>query len=125
MIPGQVTFEWIAPSEARSFLVRVDPIPFAGTTAGQIVVSGDSRTATLSGLFLVSGARYQGVVWAFPNDVMTPDPLVGPFNIASDSVTFTAPGVPQDRQVQRDTIEQTIDQPGRVPPSPPYPRPGF
>lgn len=87
---GQVTVDWTASASARSFLVRVNPIPFTGVT-GEMVVSGDTRTASLTGLSLVAGAQYQAVVFAFSQDVMTPDPLNGPFNIGAHGVVFVAP----------------------------------
>jgi len=87
----QVTFEWTAPSETQSFLVRVNPDPFTGTITGEMVVPGNLRSATLSGLSLVGGTRFQAVVWGFSHDVKTPGPLAGQFNLASDDVFFTAP----------------------------------
>lgn len=91
--PDHVTFEWSAPSSAKSFLLRVNPDPFTGTITAEMVVPGNSRSATLSGLSLVAGARYQAVVWGFSQDVKTPgSPRVAPFNLASDDVQFICEG---------------------------------
>jgi len=60
--------QWTAPLDARSFLVRVNPIPFTGMT-GEMVVGGEARTLTLTGLSLASGGQYQAVVFAFSKDV--------------------------------------------------------
>lgn len=87
---SEVALEWTAPSEAGSFLVRVNPIPFTGVT-GELVLSGDTRNVILTGLPLVSGTLYQAVVFAFSNDVKTPGGISSPFNIGAHGVTFIAP----------------------------------
>src|SRR5262249_33738005 len=87
---GQVTVQWAATSEARSFLVRIDPIPFTGVVTKEMVVPGTDRSVTLSGLSLVPGAQYQVAVFFFPPDVKTPEALVGPFNIGAHGVVTTA-----------------------------------
>ena len=87
---GQVTVQWTAPQDARSFLVRVNPIPFTGIT-GEMVVGGEARTLTLTGLSLASGGQYQAVVFAFSKYVQTPGDMDGQFNISTHSVTFQAP----------------------------------
>ncbi|MDQ3010585.1 MAG: beta galactosidase jelly roll domain-containing protein, partial [Acidobacteriota bacterium] len=89
--PGQVIFTWTASSAAQSFLVRINPLPFAGTITSEVIVSGNSRTATLSGLSLVSGATYQALVFALSLDVKTPGAIAGQFNISTHSISFTAP----------------------------------
>lgn len=102
--PDEVTFEWTAPSAAKSFMVRVNQSPFTGTIEGEKVVSGTSRSATLSDLVLLGGNEYQAVVWGFSQDVRTPGPIVGQFNLAfnlaSDDNFFTMP-------VRIDSIEFT------------------
>lgn len=84
-----------ASSAAQSFMVRVNLVPFTGTIEGEKVVSGASRSATLSGLVLLGGNEYQAVVWGFSQDVQTPGPIVGPFNfafnLASDDNFFIVP----------------------------------
>lgn len=88
--PNEVTVAWLATPSARSFLIRVNPLPFTGVN-GEKVVSGTTRTATLTELALVSGAEYQAVVFAFSHDVMTPDLLANQFNIGAHGVVFIAP----------------------------------
>lgn len=88
----QVSIQWGAPVAARSFVVRVNPLPFAGVVSSEKAVSGGIRSATLSGLSLVSGAQYQAVVFAFDKDVVTAtDAVTGSFNISAHGVVFTAP----------------------------------
>jgi hypothetical protein len=89
--PGQVTIAWIAPSTAKSFWVRVNPVPFTGTINEEMVVAGDMRSATLSSLSLVPGSQYQAVVWGFSKDLETPGPLINPFNLSSDGIFFVVP----------------------------------
>jgi YVTN family beta-propeller protein len=88
--PDSVRVLWNATSGARSFLVRVAPVPFTGITK-ELVVSGGSRSATLTGLALNTGANYQLTVFAFSQDLLTPDPLNGEFNISSHSQSFVGP----------------------------------
>lgn len=88
--PGEVTLQWTAGRDVKSFLVRVNPLPFIDVT-GEIVLSGDARFVTLSGLPLVPGAAYQAVVFAFSRDVRTPDNLVAGFNIGAHGTVFIAP----------------------------------
>jgi len=90
VLPGQVQVEWTATSQARSFLVRVNPVPFSGVT-GEVVVPGEERGTTLTGLSLAGGAQYQAVVFAFSRDVRTPESVLNPFNIGAHGVVFTAP----------------------------------
>ena len=87
---NQVTVQWTASPDARSFLVRVNPIPFTGIT-GEMVVGGEARSLTLTGLSLASGGQYQAGVFAFSKDVKTPGDMDGQFNISAHSVTFQAP----------------------------------
>ena len=91
----EVTFEWTAPSAAQSFMVRVNEVPFAGVIEGEKVVPEASRSATLTNLGLLDGNEYQAVVWGFSQDVETPGPIVGQFNLAfnlaSDDNFFTIP----------------------------------
>jgi len=89
--PGQVTFRWTATSAAQSFLVRINPLPFAGVITSEVIVSGSNRTATLSGLSLTRGATYQALVFAFSLDVKTPGAIAGQFNVSTHSISFTAP----------------------------------
>ncbi len=70
--------------------VRVNPIPFTGIT-GEMVVGGEARTLTLTGLSLASGGQYQAVVFAFSKYVQTPGDMDGQFNVSTHSVTFQAP----------------------------------
>jgi murein DD-endopeptidase MepM/ murein hydrolase activator NlpD len=88
--PSQVDIQWTASVAARSFLIRLNPIPFTGITR-ELVLPGNARTATLSGLSLATGAQYQAVVFALSQDILAPDPLVGPFNIGAHGVQFTGP----------------------------------
>ncbi|MGH9851661.1 MAG: IPT/TIG domain-containing protein [Blastocatellia bacterium] len=87
----QVTFRWTASSAAQSFLVRINPLPFAGSITREVIVPGNSRTVTLSGLSLVSGATYQALVHALSLDVATPGAIAGQFNISAHSTSFTVP----------------------------------
>jgi hypothetical protein len=87
---GSVSVAWTAPTAARSFLIRVNPVPFTGIT-GEKIVSGASRAATLTGLALTTGATYQVNVFAFSQDVLTPDPLASVFDISADNTTFIGP----------------------------------
>ena len=87
---GSVSVGWTAPTAARSFLIRVNPVPFTGIT-GEKIVSGASRSATLTGLALTTGANYQASVFAFSQDVLTPDPLESVFNISADNMSFIGP----------------------------------
>jgi hypothetical protein len=87
---GSVSVGWTAPQGARSFLVRVSPVPFT-TITGEKIVSGASSAATLTGLTLTTGATYQVNLFAFSQDLLTPDVLTGVFNISADSMMFIAP----------------------------------
>jgi len=87
---GSVTVGWTRPSGAKSFLVRVNAIPFTGVI-GEKIVSGASTTATLTGLTLTTGANYQVNVFAFSQDVRTPEPLGTVFNISADNQAFVGP----------------------------------
>jgi hypothetical protein len=87
---GSVSVVWTAPTAARSFLIRVNPVPFTGIT-GEMIVSGASRAATLTGLTLSTGASYEANVFAFSQDVQTPDQLGSVFDISADSQMFTGP----------------------------------
>ena len=71
-------------------MIRVNPVPFTGIT-GEEIVSRGSSSATLTGLVLSTGATYQVNVFAFSEDVETPDRLTNVFNISADAVTFTGP----------------------------------
>ena len=86
----QVTFQWTAPDDHLSFLVRVNPFPFDETVTGEIVVPGSQRHAVVDAA-LVPGRSYQAVVWGFSNDVETPGPIQSPFLLGSDSEIFEAP----------------------------------
>ena len=90
VVPGSVSVFWNATDDARSFLVRVNAVPFMGITK-EMVVSGDSRSATLTGLPLTTGANYQVTVFAFSQDLLTPDPLNGVFNVSTHSQGFVGP----------------------------------
>ncbi|HEX7273417.1 MAG TPA: choice-of-anchor Q domain-containing protein [Casimicrobiaceae bacterium] len=92
LTPGadSVSVGWTAPPEAGSFLVRVNAVPFTGIIDEKIV-SGTSRGATFTGLGLISGANYQVTVFAFSEDLLTPDPFSGLFNISVHSQNFVAP----------------------------------
>jgi hypothetical protein len=68
----------------------VNPVPFTGIT-GEMIVSGASRAATLTGLTLSTGASYEANVFAFSQDVQTPDQLGSVFDISADSQMFTGP----------------------------------
>ncbi|HTP45431.1 MAG TPA: choice-of-anchor Q domain-containing protein [Casimicrobiaceae bacterium] len=85
-----VTVGWTAPPDAGSFLVRVNAVPFTGIIDEEIV-SGASRAATFTGLGLISGANYQVTVFAFSDDLLTPDSLSGVFNISTHSENFVGP----------------------------------
>jgi YVTN family beta-propeller protein len=87
---GSVRVDWTATNDARSFLVRLNPVPPTGTTR-EMIVSGTSRSATLTGFALTTGATYQVTVFAFSQDLETPDPLASVFNISAHSQTFVAP----------------------------------
>jgi hypothetical protein len=86
---GSVSLGWTA-SSAHSFLIRVSPVPFTGIT-GEKIVSRGSRAATLTGLTLSTGATYQATVFAFSQDLQTPDVLENVFNISADSQNFIGP----------------------------------
>ncbi|PYO69356.1 MAG: hypothetical protein DMD69_02995 [Gemmatimonadetes bacterium] len=58
---------------------------------GEMVVGGEARTLTLTGLSLASGGQYQAVVFAFSKYVQTPGDMDGQFNVSTHSVTFQAP----------------------------------
>src|SRR5204863_9963790 len=88
--PGTVTVGWTAATAAQSFLIRVNPVPFTGIT-GEKIVSGASRSATLTGLTLTTGANYQVSVFAFSQDLQTPDLLASVFNISADNMPFIGP----------------------------------
>jgi hypothetical protein len=89
---NQVTVTWTASSAAKSFLVRINPLPFPPLfITVEKVVSGDSRSVTFTGLSLATGINYQAVVFAFSKDVMTPDVLDAPFNMAAHAPVFTVP----------------------------------
>jgi murein DD-endopeptidase MepM/ murein hydrolase activator NlpD len=115
LTPGQVTVSWTAEQTAPSFLVRINPIPFTGIT-GEMVVPGNTRTLTLPNLTLLGGQPYQAVIFAFSQDVRTPGPLVGPFNIGAHAVAFNAPGVAALQVQQELRSQQQLVLP---PPSPP------
>jgi YVTN family beta-propeller protein len=87
---GSVSVAWTPPAGAHSFLVRVNPVPFTGIT-GEKIVSRGSSSATLTGLTLTTGATYQVNVFAFSQDVLTPDLLTSVFNISADNTTFIGP----------------------------------
>jgi len=90
VLPTQVTVQWTALPQTGSFLVRLNPYPFTGVTS-EVVVSGGTRSATLSGFSLATGTQYQVVVWGFGKDVNTPGDMDGQFNISAHSTIFTAP----------------------------------
>jgi pimeloyl-ACP methyl ester carboxylesterase len=101
LISGGVSFDWIAPTGTRSFLVRVNPLPFTGSVTREMVVPAATRTATFTSLPLVAGAQYQAVVFALSQDVITPDAIAGAFNMSGQAATFTAaqgptPTIPTD-----------------------------
>ncbi len=86
---GNVTISWHA-RHAKSFLVRVNPLPFDGSISGEMVVTGSARSATLSGLTLAPGAPHQVVVFGFNYDlthVNPPPPRQ--FNIGAQGALFT------------------------------------
>jgi len=87
---GSITVSWTPPSGAHSSLIRVNPVPFTGIT-GEKIVSRGSSSATLTGLVLSTGATYQVNVFAFSEDVETPDRLTNVFNVSADAMTFTGP----------------------------------
>jgi hypothetical protein len=87
---SQVVVRWTAAATSRSFLVRINPVPFT-TTTNERVVQTNVREWTFSGLSLTPGAEYQAVVWAMSSDVITPEQLVGPFNMAAHTRSFRAP----------------------------------
>jgi YVTN family beta-propeller protein len=87
---GSVSLAWTPPAGARSFLVRVNPVPFTGIT-GEKIVSRGSSSATLTGLNLTSGANYQATVFAFSQDLLTPDVFAGVFNVSTNSQNFIGP----------------------------------
>jgi YVTN family beta-propeller protein len=87
---GTLSVAWTPPSGAHSFLVRVNPVPFTGIT-GEKIVSRGSSSATLTGLTLTSGATYQATVFAFSQDLLTPELFTGVFNISAHSQNFVAP----------------------------------
>jgi surface antigen len=86
-----VAMTWVADTNSLSFLVRVNPAPFSGAITKEMIVPGNARTATLNGLSLVTGTQYQAVVFAFSNDVQSPGPLVGQFQVSAHAVSFVAP----------------------------------
>ena len=88
---SEVKVDWTAPSQALSFLIRVNPTPWTGTITAESVLPSSMRTATLSGLSLDPGASYQVVVWGFSADIVTPGAFARPFNLGSDSTVFVAP----------------------------------
>jgi DNA-binding beta-propeller fold protein YncE len=90
VVPGSVSLHWTGPPDARSFLVRVNPVPFTRITK-EIVVSGTARGAILTGLTLTTGANCQVTVFAFSQDLLTPDPLNSAFNVSSHSQSFVGP----------------------------------
>jgi murein DD-endopeptidase MepM/ murein hydrolase activator NlpD len=91
-----IDVSWEAPPiGARSFLVRLSRFPpsnpfQASDIVQETVVAGATRFTSLSVASLVPGQDYRIDVFAFSHDVRIPDPLVSPFNMASDSVIFTA-----------------------------------
>jgi YVTN family beta-propeller protein len=87
---GSVSVAWTPPGGAHSFLVRVNPVPFTGIT-GEKIVSRGSSSATLTGLTLTSGASYQATVFAFSQDLLTPELFAGVFNISAHSQNFIGP----------------------------------
>jgi len=94
--PGtsQVSIAWTASPSAQAFLVRVNPVPYAGIVTAERVVSGTTRAFTFSGLSLVAGASYQAVVWAYDKDVTTPGAIGSQFNIGAHAVGFTPSAIP-------------------------------
>jgi hypothetical protein len=86
---GSVQIHWTADSTARSFLVRIDPIPYRGVVLAEIVVPSRLRTWTFD-LDLPPG-NYQAGVWAFSDDFAGSAPLQPRFEVASDSLVFTNP----------------------------------
>ncbi len=88
---GSVSVAWTPPPNAHSFLVRVNPVPFTGGITGEMIFSRGTSAATLTGLALSTGATYQLSVYAFSQDVETPDLLTSVFNVSDDNTTFIAP----------------------------------
>jgi hypothetical protein len=91
---SQVVVEWEGAPGARSYLVRLNPTPYTGVITKEIVVAAAARKVTFSGLSLIPNTPYQLVVFAFSQDVQSPDPLVGSFNISADQFSFSIPTAP-------------------------------
>jgi hypothetical protein len=87
---GTLSVAWTQPGGAHSFLVRVNPVPFTSITDEKIVSRGSS-SAAFSGLTLTSGATYQVTVFAFSQDLLTPELFADVFNISAHSQNFIAP----------------------------------
>lgn len=91
-----ITFKWHNPSGAKSYLLRINRSPWPGSSEGERVVTAPptstSGEAVIGNLSLRIGSYYQIVVWAFSDDIKTPGPVAGPFNIASDSWRFRYSG---------------------------------
>lgn len=84
-----VEISWNAHPSARSFLVRLNDIPFPNFSLGEILLPSQVRNWTF-GLNLPPG-NYQAVVWAFPENLTEPGTIQTPFNISSDSLFFAEP----------------------------------
>ena len=85
---SQVSVDWSATSEMRSFLVRLERVPFDGVIA-ETVVAGSERSLTFNGLSLTSGTLHRVVIFAFYNDIKTPGSVTSPADLSADSETFT------------------------------------
>jgi hypothetical protein len=87
-----ITVHWHAPKGAKSYLLRVNPSPWHGSSQGERIVTLPTAStygqADIGNLSLTIGSYYQIVVWAFSDDIKTPGPIAVPFNIASDSWRF-------------------------------------
>ena len=87
----RVEIDWIAPSAAQSFLVRVNPLVYDGTVTEEIALPAEARSVVFDQLSLVIGIQYQAVVFAFSADITVSGPKPSVFNIGAEGVLFTVP----------------------------------
>jgi hypothetical protein len=85
-------FEWEAAAESKSFLLAVCPdLPgpcYPDDYLGEILVPGDSRHASVTGLSLDPGTYYVAGVVAMSHDFVTPGDMTGQFNASGHWVEF-------------------------------------